>query len=96
MIAELGPGSGLLHGQMISVTLMRASSAGTFQVPASAVTRINDKSAVFVKTKDGFELKSVEVMGKSLESATISGDFSPEVQVATSGLPQLEQMMVAE
>lgn len=96
VIAELGPGSGLLHGQMISVTVMRASSAGAFQVPASAVTRINDKSAVFVKTEDGFELKSVEVRGKSLESATISGDFSPEVLVATSGLPQLEQMMAAE
>lgn len=96
VLAELAPGSGLLHGQMISVTLMRASSADVFQVPASAVTRINDKSAVFVKTKVGFELKSVDVRGKSLDSATVSGDFSSNVQVATSGLPQLEQMMAAE
>jgi membrane fusion protein, heavy metal efflux system len=96
VIAELAPGSGLLHGQMISVTLMRASSADVFQVPASAVTRVNDRSSVFVKTNLGFELKSVEVRGKSVDSATVSGDFSPGVQVATSGLPQLEQMMAAE
>lgn len=96
MYAELPKGTNLLPGQMISLSLMRAASAKGFSVPARSVTRVDDQDIVFMRTEDGFSARPVNLLAKSSSVATVSGDLPPGAEVASSGLPQLEQLLTGE
>lgn len=95
LIASLPPDSGLLPGQMVTITISRAAGAGTFEVPARSVAWIDGRYAVFARTEAGFALKPVDVRGKSPVSATVIGELAPGETVAASGLPQLEAILKA-
>jgi cobalt-zinc-cadmium efflux system membrane fusion protein len=69
---------------------------GALSVPANAVARISGRSAVFVRNDSGFTIRTVELRGKSTDAATIVVDLPPDAQVATSGLPELEQLLQGE
>lgn len=88
--------SGLLPGQMVSVSVYRATTGSGVTVPLNAVARIENKNAVFVRNDNGFTLVPVELRGTSPDGATITGAIPAGAQVASSGLPQLEQMLTAE
>lgn len=96
LYASVPADSGLLPGQLVSISLSRATVTGALSVPATAVTRFADKNAVFVRNDGGFTLTPVEVRGQSMKVATIVGDVPADAQVAASGLPQLEQMLQGE
>ena len=96
LYASLPAGSGLIPGQMVSVTLKKETVSGALSVPSNSVTRIGDKPSVFVKTEAGFTVRAIELRGRSLEAATISGELTAGDQVAASGLPELEQMLSSE
>lgn len=96
LIATVPAGSGLLPGQMVTLTVMQNAATGALSVPSSAVVRINDVEGVFVRNGTGFTLVPVEVSGRDPVSATISGNLPHGAQVAASGIPQLEQMLGAE
>lgn len=96
MLASVPANTGLLPGQMVTLTIERATETGGLTVPSTAVAWINDKHAVFLKTDAGFALKDVTLRGKSPIGATISGDILPGQQVAATGLPQLESMLAGE
>ena len=96
LYASVPADSGLLPGQLVSVSLLRATIKGALSVPATAVTRFANKNAVFVRNGGGFTLTPVEVRGQSKKVATVVGDLSADAHVAASGLPQLEQMLQGE
>lgn len=96
LIATIPPSSGLLPGQMVTLTIMQHAATGALLVPSSAVVRINNADGVFVRNDSGFALVPVAVSGRDPVSATISGDLPEGARVAASGIPQLEQMLGAE
>lgn len=96
LIATVPAGSGLLPGQMVTLTIMQHAATGALSVPSSAVVRINNADGVFMRNDNGFKLVPVEVSGRDPVTATISGDLPHGAQVAASGIPQLEQMLGAE
>lgn len=96
MYAAVPANSGLISGQMVSVGLVRAAETGAFNVPAIAVARIADRHAIFVRNETGFTVTPVELRGKSTDVATVAGEIGPGAEVATSGLPQLEQLLNGE
>lgn len=96
LIASVPTDSGLLPGQLVSVSIVQRSASGALSVPASAVARINQVQGVFVRSEKGFSLVPVEVAGKSAETATIIADIPHGAEVAASGLVQLEQMLGTE
>lgn len=85
--------SGILIGQLVSITVLRECRPGAFTVPAAAVARLPDQTAVFVRSNGGFKLTRVELKGRSSEVATVVGELAPDALVAASGLPQLEQLL---
>ncbi len=93
MLASLPAGSGLPPGQMVTVSVVRAAVTGSLEVPASAVSWINKRHAVFVRQPDGFGLAIVTVRGRSPQGATVTGELTQGELVAASGLPQLEFML---
>lgn len=96
LYASVPADSGLLPGQLVSISLQRATVTGAVSVPATAVARFANKNAVFVRNDGGFTLTPVEVRGQSTNVATIVGELTADAQVAASGLPQLEQMLQGE
>lgn len=96
LIASVPADSGLLPGQMVTLSIIQKAAAGALSVPASAVTRINGVQGVFVRNETGFKLVPVEVAGRSPSEATVLGNLPEGAAVAASGLPQLEQMLGVE
>jgi len=96
LIASVPSESGLLPGQMVTLSIVQKAVTGALSVPASAVARINGVEGVFVRNDTGFTLVPVEVAGRSPAAATVLGNLPKGAAVAASGLPQLEQMLGAE
>jgi len=96
MYASISGESRLMPGQMVTLTIEHDAVTGALSVPASAVARVANQTTVFKRTPNGFKLVPVTLHGKSAESATISGDLDASNQVASSGLPQLEQMLAGD
>lgn len=96
LYASIPSDSGLLPGQMVSLSVVQQAATGALSVPASAIARINNIENVFVRNGTGFTLVPVEVAGRSPGAATIHGAIPHGAEVAASGIPQLEQMLGAE
>jgi len=96
MYAAIPADSHLFSGQIVSVSILRSTVTGAVNVPASAVVRIGDQPAVFVRNQVGFSLVPVQLRGKSSNVATISGPVTSDAQVAASGLPQLERLSAGD
>jgi len=96
MFASIPADSRLRPGQMVTVSILRPTVTGALNVPSSAVVKIGNRSAVFVRNELGFTLVAVELRGSSPNYATILGPVTSKAQVATSGLPQLERLLAGE
>jgi membrane fusion protein, heavy metal efflux system len=96
LVASISENSGLMPGQMVTVSIVRKAEIGGLSVPSAAVARIDGRDSVFVRTDAGFTVVPVTLRGRSDLVATISGDIASNAKVASSGLPQLEQMLAGE
>lgn len=96
LVASVPANSGLMPGQMVTLSVQRPAEVGGLAVPAAAVARVDGKDSVFVRTDNGFTLVPVTLRGRSPLGATIAGEIAQDAQVASSGLPQLEQMLAGE
>ncbi len=92
MLVSLPAGSGLIAGQMVTLTVSHEAPSNAVSVPRSAVSVIGGEPIVFVRTSDGFTPTPVTIRGRSPETATIEGDVKPGQRVASSGLAQLEKL----
>lgn len=93
LIASVPANSGLMPGQMVKLNIKKTAETGSLQIPSSAVAWISGKHHVFARTENGFSLKPVKVRGRSLDTATVSGEIAAGDMVAVSGLPQLEAIL---
>lgn len=93
LIARIPAGSGLLPGQMVTLTVVQDALTGAMSVPSTAVARVNGAEGLFVHNDSGFTLVPVRVAGRSPTKATVFGNLEQGAKVAASGLPQLEQLL---
>lgn len=96
LIAIVPAKSGLLPGQMVKIKIDKTAPKGALQVPSDAVAWISGQHQVFTRIDSGFSLKPVEVQGRSLDTATVTGEITASDMVAASGLPQLEAILGGE
>ena len=96
LYARLAEGSGLVPGQMVTLTASRRLAKEAVNVPPQAVTYADGRSIVFKWTGSAFTVIPVTVLGKSAEIATIEGALAPGQEVAVTGAVQLEKMMAGE
>lgn len=89
----------LSPGQVFGVEVVRDSEglgdAQVWTVPASAVTRRGGVSYVFVRTRSGFDVREVGIVGISESHTHVVGSFSPDDLVAASGIPALKALWAA-
>lgn len=96
MLVKLPADSGLVSGQMVTLTVTQEAAKGAVSVPRDAVTFVAGEPVVFLRTGTGFAMTPVKVRGRSAEIATIEGEVKPGQQVASSGLALLEKMSTGE
>jgi cobalt-zinc-cadmium efflux system membrane fusion protein len=96
LLAELPATTALLVGQMTTLAVRHASARAGLEAPTSAVTWIDGSPHVFARTDTGFSLVPVKLRGQTQRIAMIETDLQPGQWVATSGLAQLEKMIVGE
>lgn len=96
LIGSLPSDTGLLAGQQVTISVVRPATTGILEVPNRALAYVEGRPTVFLRTERGFTVAPVALRGRSLESASVTGDLSAGSQVATSGLAVLENMLGAE
>jgi len=83
--AALPPGrSGLQPGQWLQVRRETATSDAWY-LPASAISRLDQGTYVFVQTPTGFRAVPVQLLASEAGNATVSGALTADSVVATSG-----------
>jgi RND family efflux transporter MFP subunit len=87
-VAEIGSNNGAVRpGLAVSVAVHLASDAtGEWSAPASAVVRHGERSWVFVKSKDGFRARPVQVISQSARTTLIRAPFETTDEVAVRGI----------
>ena len=96
LYARIPEGSGLVPGQMITITASRRLSKEAMNVPTQAVIYADGKPIVFRWMGSGFTVTPVSVLGKTAEIATVEGGLAPGDAVAVTAVAQLEKMMAGE
>jgi cobalt-zinc-cadmium efflux system membrane fusion protein len=96
LLARLPPDSGLVLGQMVTLTVSHPAVKGAMDVSSRSVTHINGKPVVFTRSQEGFTVTPVSIRGSTADIITITGDLETGQEVAVTGIAQLEKMQAGE
>lgn len=93
LVARVPESSGLVPGQMVTLTVTRPTKKGAVSVPSQSVAYIDGKPVVFLWTGIAFNVTPVSVLGKTVDVATVEGGLASGQEVAATGIADLEKMM---
>lgn len=85
-----GQSSQVRPGEVLSVDLPAASTAGAWDLPLSAVAHDGQQAYVFVRTADGFNARAVQVFASAGQRVRIQGPFKAGDEIAVSGVVALK------
>ena len=91
VVAEISSNNGAVRpGLAVSTSVHIESNGGNeWSVPASAVVRHRDRSWVFVRSKEGFQARPVQVVSEGAHGVLIRSTFITNDQVAVRGILSL-------
>lgn len=87
-VAEIDTNGGSVRPGLATTAVVRLNKGpGTqWSVPAQAVVRHRDRTWIFVRTKDGFAARPVQVIAESPSRTSIQAELRAEDQVADRGI----------
>ena len=85
-----GRPSQLRPGEFVTVELPVAATAGSWNVPLSAVAHDGNQAYVFVRTLDGFEARPVKAVASAGQRVRVQGPVKAGEQIAISGVVALK------
>ena len=77
-------------GEFVTVELPVVATQGSWVVPLSAVVYAGKQAYLFVRTPDGFEGRSVQVMASAGQQLRVQGPLKAGEQIAVSGVVALK------
>jgi len=80
----------LRAGQVLSVNVSKTSKETMYQVPSTALVKLDGMSIVFVKTPTGFKAQTVQVLGRNTNEWIISGALKATDTIAIKGTVALK------
>ena len=83
----------LVAGKSVMATINGTGTASGTSIPATALTKIDGKDHVFVRTGKRFVKRAVEVAGGSDGRVFVASGLKPGEQVAISGLSELKMLL---
>lgn len=94
--AELGAGSGLRPGEVVTVQLPLTTGSDTWDVPLAALAHDGNQAYVFVRAVDGFEARAVKTVSSAGQRVRIGGALKEGERVAVSGVVALKGSWLGE
>jgi cobalt-zinc-cadmium efflux system membrane fusion protein len=91
--ARIDGAPALVAGKSVMATINGTGTASGTSIPATALTRIDGKDHVFVRTGKRFVQRAVEVAGSSDGKVFLRTGLKPGEQVAVSGLSELKMLL---
>jgi RND family efflux transporter MFP subunit len=87
-VAEIDSNNGAVRpGLAVTVSIHISGDGATeWSVPQAAVVRHRDRSWTFVRSKDGFQARPVQVISETPRGVSIRANFQPNDQVAVRGI----------
>jgi len=88
-VAEIGSNNGSVRPGLavsVSVHLAADGTMSEWSAPAAAVVRHGDRSWVFVRSKDGFRARPVQVISQNARGISIRAPFESDDQIAVRGI----------
>lgn len=83
--------SNLRPGQFVEVNIAtQSSSSSQWNIPNSALARLNNQTVVFVKIPSGFRTEAISVVHEGAQSSVVSGNLKGDEQIAVQGLSALK------
>lgn len=95
--AEIDQGTeNLRTGQFVEATIATGTEVHQeqWEIPNSALARINDKTFVFVRTRDGFRAQPVKVLHEGVHSSVMTGNLDKSDSIAVHGVSALKAKMM--
>ncbi len=81
----------LRPGQFVEATIAtQNSSSSQWNIPNSALSRLDNKIVVFVKTQNGFRTEEIFVVHEGAQNSVVSGTFKGDEQIADQGISALK------
>lgn len=77
-------------GQRINIQIVHPADMTAFKVPNGAIAQNAGQSYIFIRSREGFLVRPVEIMGKQGEETIIRGDFSGDEDIAVTGAVALK------
>lgn len=94
--ASIAAAPGIIAGKAVMVSIAGSPQGNATAVPSNAVTRIEGKDVIFVRTTKGFEQRAVVIGGSAGgETVIVEGLAAGEV-IAVSGLTEIKMMLGGE
>ena len=93
--AELPAGADVIAGRATHVTLFGQAPEGAVTVPASAVSTIDGKAAVFVASRGGFALRQVVTGAAAAGRMVLLSGVRPGEQVVIQGTSALKALALS-
>lgn len=94
--ARIGFAALLVPGKSVMAIIKGEGSQQGASVPASAVTQIDNKDYVFVRTGNRFERRLVIRAGRSADRVIVSEGLKPGERVAISGISELKVVLAGD
>lgn len=85
----------LRPGQFVEANISTSVNDGAqWDIPNSAISRIDGKTMVFVQTANGFRAQAVRILNEGAQSSVISGAFNGNEIIAVGGVSTLKSSLV--
>ena len=93
--AEIAAGPGIVAGRATSLSIAGPAPAGAVAVPANAVTRVDDRTVVFVPTTGGFAMRDVTIGGTVGGQVVLLSGLAPAEQIVIAGTSALKALALS-
>lgn len=81
----------LRPGQFVEATVSTQNGTDAqWNIPNSALSRLNSQIVVFVKTQNGFRTETISLIHEGAQSSVVSGSFKGDEQIAVQGVSALK------
>lgn len=80
----------LRPGQFVEASISTSGSKEQWEIPNSAISRIDGRAVLFVQTAKGFDSRPITVINQGAANSVISGAFKGNEKIAVGGVSALK------
>lgn len=85
----------LRSGQFVEASISTAvQSSAQWEIPNSAISRIEGRSVIFVQTPQGFRVQTIHILNEGAQNSVIQGALKGDEKIATGGVSALKSSMM--